>query len=233
MSADKAKELAEVKAEIIATKAELIAVKNVLPLDVPRRNRLEDYLAELQKEKNHLAGTDILHGILRTYSFLCFILALVDADARRGGKQTSSVHISDLFVQFEGDKSTEELRSALLNATINDKTSEIRLPVGMRFPVEPSHPFAGVLLVRQAQKDVNIVFQKMLMTKQRNTMLLLGPAGIGKVLVLLSFVLFSCFSSFWSIKYTIHYFTLFANLVELVWDVHFTRFDQERQNRCL
>ncbi len=86
MSADLAQELAEVKAEIAEIKAKINVVENTLPVDVPRRNRLEDYLVELQREKNRLAGTKICKGIYCIFSFYSVIVALVDAGAG-GGKE--------------------------------------------------------------------------------------------------------------------------------------------------
>ncbi len=86
MSADLGKELAEVKAKITAVEAKITAVENAVPLDVPRRNRLEEYLVELQKEKNRLAGTTIYKRIFCIYSFRCIVVALVDVGAG-GGKE--------------------------------------------------------------------------------------------------------------------------------------------------
>jgi len=54
MSADVAQELTEVKRKIASTEAELNEVKKTVPLDVPRRDRLEEHLLVLEKKENLL-----------------------------------------------------------------------------------------------------------------------------------------------------------------------------------
>ncbi len=71
MSVELALELAEVRAKIATTEAKITVVENAVPLDVPRRNRLEDYLVELQKKENRLAGTIICK---ESFAFSHFIV---------------------------------------------------------------------------------------------------------------------------------------------------------------
>jgi hypothetical protein len=72
------------------------------------------------------------------------------------------------------------LYAALLSAT--EKDGMFKLEGKLQFPVEPKEQNGDCLIVRQSQKDLwSIIDGELLNKKDVSIMVIVGPAGSGKV----------------------------------------------------